>query len=159
MSLEETYNKIRQFCNQNGLSNLKGPDMTLDGLIEDSKRANDLTPDLLEELMVSMNAYCAYIRSQKSSVASQLGIIKSEYNKLLHIKSAVISQQGLYYTKEERLSVVLHENPDIESMRLEVLGLQAELDNIKDIPYVLDNTQDILKIVYRKKIDEIKGRA
>jgi len=160
MNVNKCYKRIANDLDSMGINAPSDPGLTCNDILEigqDKEKFNDL--DYLENFLIKAASYNTFLKSRKGSIEARTRILNCEFERIMALETSRIDK-GLYLTKEEKKALVLSRREDLKKDMQEIVMLQAEFDRIKDIPFAIDKTLEILKLKYRRRmLDEQKQES
>lgn len=158
MSQQDLINEMITWTKNNGLGPLNNPCITLENIIElDGKRLRAMSFDEIEDILLKLSSYNLYLRNLKATISAQITKLETSLNRKLHKESKLL--MGKYMSRDERETTVLEMYPRLKEDEQQLVLLKMKYSKLKEIPYNIDGYIDIIKIIYRRKLDVKKGFA
>lgn len=156
-SLDNFTQKISKWVTENGIYPIKYSCLSCNDIINiDTKFLHTATLEEIEDLINKFSSYVIYLKSVKSSIEVQIQIIDSELNNDIFKIVSSLGSDYQYKSIGEKISTIKSMYPEIDKRSFELNILKAKLLKIKDMPYSIEKKIDIFKMIYNRRIIEIK---
>lgn len=157
MTVSEIFKQIAGGLEAIGVSPTNSFDISYKDILElGSEALEELSLTAFEELLERISSYNIFLKSQKGSLEAQAVVIEAEVRRILHLETQKLEQRRgeVWLTKEEKEALVLEGNREVRNLHERALVLKGQILKIKDLPFAIDKKLDILKMRYRRKVNE-----
>jgi hypothetical protein len=110
----------------------------------------------LDEVLVKLSSYAAYLSWQKSLIAARLQLLESEFNQILNSATEKLIKPATFRTYHERRALVIRTNRQLKKANNRVNLLKTKLLRIDNLPRVVQDKLQIVKSIYYRRINEDK---
>jgi len=115
------------------------------------EKLRDLSADELFAIILKINAYNLYLKTEKGSILAQLNFKQQQFGRGLYRGTNSLGEHGKWKNKEERECLVLDANPKLIQIENEIVLLKAKYSKIKEVTEGIDNISNILKSFYHRQ--------
>lgn len=157
MNLDKVYNNIREYTEKIGIHPMSDPGINCE-LISCFDSEEEGLPDLdaIELFLAKMASYNMYLKSLKGSLEAQVLLHEAEFNRVLALQTQNITKQ--FMTAEEKKALALSQNSELLTLNTTLLTTRAKFIKLKDIPFAIDKKIELLKLKYKRMLDEQQQR-
>jgi len=147
---EDIRSQLLKMTKELGISSFKKPDGIEEVMKVSAKDLSNLSLDVLNEYLYSLAQYANYLNYQLNGYLLTETRTKKTYRKMLDEKM-LLEKGG---TKGEKEAMVLQNCPELIKYKIEYENAEIKRTLLNDVPKMIIELVNTLKIVHRTKVIE-----